>query len=238
MKKLMLIIISLFAIGFATEAFSQMLIVTGKQTQVNTISQTALRQLYSGRASSSHLIPIDSPSDSPAFKDFYNDIFSWSVSEITQYRSSMLFSGKGTPPRQANSTMAALDEVSHNVNLVTYATEKQVDQFGRGFLKVIYPANYVINQQQNTTDHVSIVEPVNHIQITNNHTDAQPIATNTQNHTAKVSKVNNTHKKASNTNQQYNEKELGLAAICAKGCTPEQIKKFLNHKNQVNLITS
>ncbi|MCF6765895.1 hypothetical protein L3V82_08920 [Thiotrichales bacterium 19S3-7] len=243
LKKTALSVIALVSIVSVSNAFSQLLIVTSNQTQVNTISENTLRQLYSARITSSHLVPIDSPADSLAFKAFYHQLFNWSVSEVTQYRSSLLFSGKGTPPQQANSTMQALDKVSHNKNLITYATAEQVNQFGPAFLKVIYPANNTLSHTIHSRDDIKIInEPKTnlvdeHIVTTQKN---KAIAKKTQMDSASTTQNNQQIKNNSSesTTSNYSQKELGLAAICAKGCTPEQIKAFLNHKNQVNLVNS
>lgn len=280
LKKTLTVIVTLGFLSLSNLSFASIVVVTNVNSQINHLSENQIKALFSGQANNTGLTAIDSPSNSLAFKDFYHLIFDWSVNEVTQYRSSMLFSGKGSPPNQANSTSAALNMVSHQPNLVTYTTTEVLNQT-QGQFKILYgddqtiPTNQVAlaqNQPPKTKQkpQVSLIEHTSYAKVKKpviakpdrpkekpHQLEPQTIAQPTQAKKANNNVVSMTpmqsdmkpqsqqqtleeqvqKSQAINKKQPYTDKEMGLAAICAKGCTPEQIKAFLSHKNQVNLIS-
>jgi ABC-type phosphate transport system substrate-binding protein len=75
----------------------------------------------------SQAVPIDLGEDSPARDRFYAQYTGKSPAQVKAHWSKIIFTGRGQPPRQANSSSEAKKLIADNPNAIGYIDQSQVD---------------------------------------------------------------------------------------------------------------
>jgi ABC-type phosphate transport system substrate-binding protein len=71
--------------------------------------------------------PINQPQDSAIYTQFVNKVLDKDPGRMKAYWSMQIFSGKGTPPKQADDDKAVKAMVSHSSSAIGYIDSKSVD---------------------------------------------------------------------------------------------------------------
>jgi ABC-type phosphate transport system substrate-binding protein len=132
MKKL------LIAIGFifSASAFSGVAVIV-HPSNADALGDTEISRIFLGKMKTfpggGQAIPINQSEGSAPRGDFEKKVLNKSASQIKAYWSKLVFTGKGTPPKEVSSDAEVIDLIKSNPNLIGYVDESAVT----GDVKVI-----------------------------------------------------------------------------------------------------
>lgn len=132
MKKL------LFVAGlmYSTSAFSGVAVIVHPSNN-SALNETEISRIFLGKMKSfpsgGQAIPINQEEGTGARGAFEGTVLKKSASQIKAYWSKLVFTGKGTPPRQVGGDSDVLNLVKANPNIIGYIDESAVT----GDVKVI-----------------------------------------------------------------------------------------------------
>ena len=105
--------------------------VVSAKSPVTTLNATQVADIFLGKTSrfpdGSQAVPIDLGEDSPARDRFYAQYTGKSPAQVKAHWSKIIFTGRGQPPRQANSPSEAKKLIAENPNAIGYIDPSQVD---------------------------------------------------------------------------------------------------------------
>lgn len=94
------------------------------------LNPEAIAQIYLGRSKSfpdgKAALPLGQPEGSKTTEQFNQKVLNKSGSQIKAYWSKLVFTGKGTPPKEINSDAEVLDLVSQNPSVIGYVDKASV----------------------------------------------------------------------------------------------------------------
>jgi ABC-type phosphate transport system substrate-binding protein len=94
------------------------------------ISQKDAQRIYLGKSKKFpdglEALPINLPKGSPTVDSFNSTFLERNTSQVTAYWSKLVFTGKGTPPREIDSVADMIQLVSTNRNAIGYVDEKDL----------------------------------------------------------------------------------------------------------------
>ncbi len=102
------------------------------------MDQSAVSRIFLGKAKSfpdgSQALPVDQDEGSKTREVFNTSILRKSDSQLKSYWSRLIFTGKGTPPKQAGTDAEIKTLVANNPNIIGYIDSSAVD----GTVKVVH----------------------------------------------------------------------------------------------------
>ena len=91
------------------------------------ISRDDINRLYTGRASSfpsgGQAVPINLVDSNSVRNEFDDKVLGRSSSQIKAHWSKLVFTGKGTPPKEVNNDAEVLDLVANNPSIIGYVSK-------------------------------------------------------------------------------------------------------------------
>ncbi len=132
MKKLLLAT----SLMFSASAFSGVAVIV-HPSNATTLSETEISRIFLGKMKSfpsgGQAIPINQTEGTSTRGDFEGKVLNKSASQIKAYWSKLVFTGKGTPPREVGGNADIVNLVKDNPNIIGYIDESAVT----GDVKVI-----------------------------------------------------------------------------------------------------
>lgn len=126
---------TLLAAGFlAASALvsADVVVVVSAQNANHALDKNDVEQIFLGKKSSfpdgSKAIPIDQNEGSAARADFNKEVLGKTDSQLKAYWSRLIFTGKGTPPKESGGDADVKALVAQNPNLVGYVDDSVVDE--------------------------------------------------------------------------------------------------------------
>ena len=102
------------------------IVIISHPTNSNTISVDELQRLYTGKSSSfangDSVVPLNLSDGNALRSSFDEKALGRSSSQIKAYWSKLVFTGKGTPPKEVESEAEMLKLVSSNPNILGYVS--------------------------------------------------------------------------------------------------------------------
>lgn len=102
-----------------------------------TITKEDVSRLYTGRTNNfpdgTSAVPVNLADSAPLRADFDDKALGRSSSQVKAYWSKLVFTGKGTPPKEVASAAEVLQLVSNNPNIIGYVDSAEVN----GDVKVV-----------------------------------------------------------------------------------------------------
>lgn len=116
---------------FATATSAETAVIVSASNANTSIDKNTISKIFLGKSKSfpdgSQAIPIDQ-SDGSAVKDAFNStLLGKSASQLKSYWSRLIFTGKGTPPKQSGTDAEVKSLVASNPNMIGYIDSSQVD---------------------------------------------------------------------------------------------------------------
>ena len=134
MKVLSLLLLTLTLA--ATELKAEIAVVVNP-ANANAVSSDDLNRLFLGRASSfadgSKATPLNQAEGQGARDEFDNKVLSRSSAQLKAYWSKLVFTGKGTPPKELDNDAAVKAAVAADATAIGYISSSAVD----GSVKVV-----------------------------------------------------------------------------------------------------
>ena len=126
----------MFVIGISYSAQAAVDVVV-HPSNANAIDAGAIKKIFTGKSKSfadgSKALPITQSDGSAATDEFNQKVLNKSSSQLKAYWSKLVFTGKGTPPKEAANDAEVLKLVSSNPNLIGFVTQGSAD----GSVKVV-----------------------------------------------------------------------------------------------------
>jgi ABC-type phosphate transport system substrate-binding protein len=130
-----LAISSVFIASIASAEVS--VIVSASNGNAN-LDQDTIARVFLGKSKNfpdgSQAVPVDQNAGTASREAFNSTVLGKSSSQLKAYWSRLIFTGKGTPPKESGDDAAVKDLVANNPNLIGYVDSSVVD----GSVKVIH----------------------------------------------------------------------------------------------------
>lgn len=127
-RLVILIAASLLGLGMAR---AEVVVVVDAAAGIERLTQDQVINIYLGRhrklPTGIAALPIDLPPTDKLRTEFYRKLVDKDLSEINAYWARLYFSGKTTPPMQANTTAEVLKHVIGKAGGIAYLDKSQVD---------------------------------------------------------------------------------------------------------------
>ena len=141
MKKLIKTVLLCSAIFSIHSAFAQVAVVVGAKSDIGTLNAEQVSSIYLGKSdkfpNGSTALPLDQTSGSPIRGLFYDKVTGKSEAQVKAAWSRLVFSGKGTPPKEISSSSEVKKLVSSNPSTIGYIEKSAVDSS----VKVVFSAD-------------------------------------------------------------------------------------------------
>lgn len=96
-----------------------------------TLDKSTISKIFLGKSKSfpdgSQALPIDQNDGTPSRDAFNSNMLGKSASQLKSYWSRLIFTGKGTPPKQSGNDSDVKALVSNNPNMIGYIDASAVD---------------------------------------------------------------------------------------------------------------
>ena len=125
----------------AHAAFAQVAVVVGAKSEVSSMTADQVSALFLGKSdkfpSGSTALPLDQPSGSSVRTNFYEKVTGKNEAQVKSAWSRLVFSGKGTPPKEVGSSAEVKKLLGANQNAIGYIEKSAVDSS----VKVVFAAD-------------------------------------------------------------------------------------------------
>jgi len=123
---------SILLIGLASSlANAEISVIVSNNNPNTAIDQATVGKIFLGKTKSfpdgSQAVPIDQDDGAAARNAFNSTILGKSSSQLKSYWSRLIFTGKGTPPKQSGNDAAVKQLVANNPNIIGYVDSSVVD---------------------------------------------------------------------------------------------------------------
>lgn len=134
--------ISKIAIGLSviisSVALAETAVIVSANNGNNALDRETIERIFTGKSNSfpdgTQAIPVDQNEGNAAREAFNASVLGKSSSQLKAYWSRLIFTGKGTPPKESGNDADVKDLVAKNPNLVGYVDASVVDSS----VKVVY----------------------------------------------------------------------------------------------------
>ena len=107
-------------------------VVVSASSPVAKLDKEQVANLFLGKSSSypdgSAAVPIEQADSAPAHEEFHKSITEKSASQLKSYWSKMIFSGKGTAPKEVASNAELLKLLASNPAMIGYVDKTAADK--------------------------------------------------------------------------------------------------------------
>lgn len=127
--KTQLLMFTLLSLLGSSVAFAEVAVIVNASSGVSSLSQNDVKRIFLGKSKKlpdgSNVKPVDltSGSDRDAF---YNSVTGKNAAQLKSYWSTMIFSGKGVPPKEIGSSEDVSAWVAKNPNGIGYVNKSAV----------------------------------------------------------------------------------------------------------------
>jgi len=118
---------------FSTTAHADTIVViVSASSPIAKLDKEQVANLFLGKSSSypdgSNAVPIEQTDGSAAHEEFHKNVTEKSASQLKSYWSKMIFSGKGTAPKEVASNSELLKLLVGNPAMIAYIDKNAVDK--------------------------------------------------------------------------------------------------------------
>ncbi len=119
-------------------SFAEVAVIISSANPNASIAAGDITKIFLGKTKKfpdgSQAVPIDQDDGTPARDAFNDKILGKSASQLKSYWSRLIFTGKGTPPKQSGSDADVKALIANNPNMIGYIDASAVD----GSVKVVH----------------------------------------------------------------------------------------------------
>lgn len=112
-------------------ASAEISVIVSSNNPNESIDQNTVSKIFLGKAKSfpdgSQAVPIDQDDGAAARVAFNSTVLGKSASQLKSYWSRLIFTGKGTPPKQSGNDATVKELVANNPNIIGYVDSSAVD---------------------------------------------------------------------------------------------------------------
>ena len=127
------LILSTALLLFSTLVHSEtVVVIASASSPVSKLDKEQVANLFLGKSSSypdgSAAVPIEQTDGSTAHEEFHKNVTEKSASQLKSYWSKMIFSGKGTAPKEVANNTELLKLVAANPTMIGYVDKNTLDK--------------------------------------------------------------------------------------------------------------
>ena len=126
------LVLSLILPCAAAWSAADLVVIVNPASGVEKMSRDEVTAIFMGRAkklpSGITALPIDQNASGPDKARFYGELINKELSEVNSYWARLIFSGQGSPPRQADNAAEVLEIVSGNKGAIGYVPRNAADR--------------------------------------------------------------------------------------------------------------
>ena len=141
MKKLIKTILLCSAMISIHSAYAQVAVVVGAKSDIGTLTSEQVSSVFLGKSdkfpNGSTALPLDQSAGSAIRGLFYDKVTGKSEAQVKAAWSRLVFSGKGTPPKEIGSSAEIKKLVTSNPSTIGYIEKSAVDSS----VKVVFSAD-------------------------------------------------------------------------------------------------
>ena len=119
-------------LSIATAHSEPVVVVVSATSPVSKLDKEQVANLFLGKSSSypdgSAAVPIEQTDGAPAHDEFHKSVTEKSASQLKSYWSKMIFSGKGTAPKEVASNAELLKLLAGNPTMIGYVDKTAADK--------------------------------------------------------------------------------------------------------------
>ena len=116
----------------AARATTDLVVIANPASGVERLSRDEVTAIYMGRAKKLPggvtALPIDQVASNPEKSRFYKELVNKELAEVNSYWARLIFSGQGSPPRQADNAAEVLEIVGSNKGAIGYLPRNAADK--------------------------------------------------------------------------------------------------------------
>lgn len=131
MKIKSLLPLLILILGTAGQAAADTVIIVNGGSKVQTLEKEQVADIYLGKSptlpTGEQVIAIDYNESTSLRDTFHNSVTGKSPNQLKAYWSRLLFSGKGTPPREVEDEASMKKLVADNPNIIGYINSDNLD---------------------------------------------------------------------------------------------------------------
>ncbi len=131
MKKIIKLLIACSTVFSMHSAFAQVAVVVGAKSDIGALTADQVSGIYLGKSdkfpNGNTALPLDQNSGSPVRGNFYDKVTGKSEAQVKAAWSRLVFSGKGTPPKEVANSAEVKKLVAANPNTIGYIEKSAVD---------------------------------------------------------------------------------------------------------------
>lgn len=113
-------------------AATDLVVIVNPASGVERMSRDDVTSIFMGRTkrlpSGITALPIDQTAASGDKAKFYRDLINKELAEVNSYWARLIFSGQGSPPRQADNTAEVMEIVGGNKGAIGYVARSAADK--------------------------------------------------------------------------------------------------------------
>ena len=130
--------LAISAVFIASIASAEVSVIVSASNGNANLDQDTIARVFLGKSKNfpdgSQAVPVDQNAGTASREAFNSTVLGKSSSQLKAYWSRLIFTGKGTPPKESGDDAAVKDLVANNPNLIGYVDSSVVD----GYVKVIH----------------------------------------------------------------------------------------------------
>lgn len=130
--------LAISAVFIASITSAEVSVIVSASNGNANLDQDTIARVFLGKSKNfpdgSQAVPVDQNSGTASREAFNSTVLGKSSSQLKAYWSRLIFTGKGTPPKESGDDAAVKDLVANNPNLIGYVDSSVVD----GSVKVIH----------------------------------------------------------------------------------------------------
>lgn len=121
-------VISVLGVSIAN---AEVAVIVSSSNANSKLDQDTISRIYLGKSKNfpdgTQAVPVDQNAGTASRKAFNSTVLGKSSSQLKAYWSRLIFTGKGTPPKESGDDAAVKELVAKNPNLIGYIDDSAVD---------------------------------------------------------------------------------------------------------------
>lgn len=138
MRNAMKALIAAAALGVCSASFAEVAVIVHPSAGIDSLTEDDVARLFLGKAKSfpngTQAVPVNQDEGSPVREMFNEGVTKKNASQYKAYWSQLVFTGKGTPPKDVGGNAEVKSLIAANPNMIGYVDSSAVD----GSVKVVY----------------------------------------------------------------------------------------------------
>ena len=137
-RKLLITLVAVTGFSFSSFSFSEVAVIVHPSSTVASMTEEDVSRIFLGKSNSfpggAQAVPVNQNEGAPARDKFNEAVCKKNASQYKAYWSQLVFTGKGTPPKDAGNDAAVKTLIAANPNMIGYVDSSAVD----ASVKVVY----------------------------------------------------------------------------------------------------